>query len=76
VCRRVLGDGAEEVEGVADLDEAVVQFVDGFGVLVGIVVVELLRRLRWWCSRTSRTAPWMLIFLALAADRPSKVCSA
>jgi hypothetical protein len=27
-------------------------------------------------SRASRTVPWTLIFLALAADRPSKVCSA
>jgi hypothetical protein len=35
-------DGAEEVERAADLDEAVVQFVDGFGVFVGLVVVELL----------------------------------
>jgi hypothetical protein len=33
------GDGAEVVGGAADLDEAVVQFVDGFGVLVGILVV-------------------------------------
>jgi hypothetical protein len=33
------GDGAEVVEGAADVDEAVVQFVDGFGVLVWVVVV-------------------------------------
>jgi hypothetical protein len=31
-------DGAEEVEGVADLDQAVVQFVDGLGVFVRILV--------------------------------------
>jgi hypothetical protein len=36
-------DGAEEVEGVTDLDEAVVQLVDGLGVFVRILVfVEVL----------------------------------
>jgi hypothetical protein len=36
------GDGAEVVQRAADLDEAVVQFVYGFGVLVGVFgVVEV-----------------------------------
>jgi hypothetical protein len=52
---------------------------DGEGaqaVAPGSCLVCSSSEIRSCCSRARRTAPWMLIFLALAAERPSKVCSA
>ena len=55
-CGQLGGDGAEVVEHAADLDQAVVQLVDGFGVferivvvvLVGLLVVDVDRLVAGW----------------------------
>jgi hypothetical protein len=71
-CRGFVVDGEQGVLVVLGEDRGECAQSGGAGQLL----VWSLSEIRSWRSSIKSTAPWALMFFALAAESPSKVCSA